>query len=570
MFGRTSTEGQPSSAEDQSHSVEGQVAASSSNATPSQSNITGKILASATVKVSFLNPDRTITPKIPRAKLSLAREDDSYETTMYVEEGGKIFLKAHVTSELPTVFEQNSLIFNLTAESKFQAFHLEFENRDEEVRLKTAWAVALWEAAQQDSFSKNGQNDEWLYNQDRETKLASLPPIAPIESDAMDFDPTNDNNRLSVLSDEDESDDESESRAPVYRSTPSRRTTGGGPINEQLAVSMLSELSFVARGNSLSVFDQESSSGKLRSIEQKIPISSAGSNFTPSQMMLHQGDTRMLMLSSKNGNTVYEMDIERGKIVNEFGGTCDDFTFRQVAPVSKYAGRTAESTFVGVNNNSVFVMDPRLNTHNKVAVVKSMVSNPKFSTLASTGQGEYAVGSERGTISLYNDFGKRAKSALPGLGDPIIGLDITEQGSWLLGTCKTYLILINTRPDGVKANGFNTSITKHIEPPIKLCLNPVDIQRFNITNLSFTPAHFNTGNNIDEQWIVTSTGQLIITWNFRLLKENPAKYKFEYKLKQCAEHVVADQFVFNQENKLVVALEDTIYTQSRSIKRSSK
>ena len=49
-------------------------------------------------------------------------------------------------------------------------------------------------------------------------------------------------------------------------------------------------------------------------------------------------------------------------------------------------------------------------------------------------------------------------------------------------------------------------MSKDIKPvPFKLQLKAEDIVKFNIDNVEFTPAKFNIGGNIEEQWIVTST-----------------------------------------------------------------
>jgi hypothetical protein len=54
----------------------------------------------------------------------------------------------------------------------------------------------------------------------------------------------------------------------------------------------------------------------------------------------------------------------------------------------------------------------------------------------------------------------RAKTTLPGLGDPIIGIDVTEDGRWILATCRTYIIVIPTDlPNG--NTGFEKPMGKY-------------------------------------------------------------------------------------------------------------
>jgi hypothetical protein len=43
-----------------------------------------------------------------------------------------------------------------------------------------------------------------------------------------------------------------------------------------------------------------------------------------------------------------------------------------------------------------------------------------------------AIGSKRGDIRLFNKVGIKAKTLIPGLGDPIIGMDTTENGKVIL------------------------------------------------------------------------------------------------------------------------------------------
>jgi hypothetical protein len=74
--------------------------------------------------------------------------------------------------------------------------------------------------------------------------------------------------------------------------------------------------------------------------------------------------------------------------------------------------------------------------------------------------------------------------------------------------------------------------------------------RYNISSLHFTAAHFNTGEG-REEFISTSTGPHIITWNFTKIKQGKLLH---YKVKRCDSEVVADQFLYNHDNKMVVTL----------------
>ena len=111
-------------------------------------------------------------------------------------------------------------------------------------------------------------------------------------------------------------------------------------------------------------------------------------------------------------------------------------------------------------------------------------------------------------------MGQNAKTLLPGLGEPIKAIDISLDQKWLLATCKTYLVVV---PLG--ENGFDKPMGKAGKPePMKLTLDPKDIVKHQIQDVNFTPARFNNGDNINENSIVTSTGKLLVTWNFEKVK----------------------------------------------------
>ena len=115
-------------------------------------------------------------------------------------------------------------------------------------------------------------------------------------------------------------------------------------------------------------------------------------------------------------------------------------TVDDVIPDTKYSQLTAQKTLIGINKNAIFRIDPRLNGNKRVEnESKQYVSKNGFSCAATTGKGELAVASSKGDIRLFNKLNVRAKTHLPGLGDPIIGIDTTENGKWIIATTKVCL-----------------------------------------------------------------------------------------------------------------------------------
>ena len=138
------------------------------------------------------------------------------------------------------------------------------------------------------------------------------------------------------------------------------------------------------------------------------------------------------------------MDLEVGKIVDEWK-VHDDITVDHIAPTEKFAQKTPEATVVGISHNALFRIDPRVSGHKMGdSQFKQYVAKNKFSGVATTGAGKLAVASEKGDIRLFDSIGKNAKTALPPLGDPIVGIDVTSNGRWIVATTKTYLLLIDT------------------------------------------------------------------------------------------------------------------------------
>jgi hypothetical protein len=100
----------------------------------------------------------------------------------------------------------------------------------------------------------------------------------------------------------------------------------------------------------------------------KIPAvkSLSGDLFSPTKAILHERDSKILLLDAARENTVSCMDLERGQVIEEWN-VSDGGKIRNFAPKEKYAQLTNEKGVLGVNKNSVFELDPRLNTKNKMA-----------------------------------------------------------------------------------------------------------------------------------------------------------------------------------------------------------
>lgn len=231
--------------------------------------------------------------------------------------------------------------------------------------------------------------------------------------------------------------------------------------------------------------------------------------------------------------------------------------------MQKFAQMSGEQTFLGLSHNALYRVDPRLSGNKLVeSELKQYVSKNDFSAVATTEKGYIAVASTKGDIRLFDRLGINAKTHIPALGEAIIGLDVSADGRWVLATCRTYLLLVDTlqhegRNEGKL--GFEKAFAKDCKPrPRRLGLNPQHVAQMQAETkqpLSFTAAKFNTGLDASETAIITSTGQFMITWNLRRVI---AGKKDPYTLKRYSEEVKADNFRFGSDKNVIVALPNEV------------
>jgi hypothetical protein len=207
--------------------------------------------------------------------------------------------------------------------------------------------------------------------------------------------------------------------------------------------------------------------------------------------MLHDQDTKMVLMNPSDPNSLYNMDIERGKVVEEWK-VHEDITVDHIAPDTKFAQTTQQQTLVGISHNALFRVDPRKSGNKMVeSQYKQYAGKNQFSGVSTTQTGQLAVASDKGDIRLFDSIGKNAKTALPPIGDPILGIDTTADGRWIVATTKTYLLLIDTLIGEGRYQGqlgFDRSFPANAKPmPKRLQLRGEHVAYMN-HDISFTPA----------------------------------------------------------------------------------
>jgi hypothetical protein len=199
----------------------------------------------------------------------------------------------------------------------------------------------------------------------------------------------------------------------------------------------------------------------------------------------------MILQNPTNSHSLYNLDIERGKVVEEWK-VHENIEVNHIAPDNKFAPTTREQTLVGASHNALFRIDPRVSGTKLVeSQFKQYVSKNQFSGVATTASGKLAVASEKGDIRLFDTIGKNAKTALPPLGDPILGIDVTANGRYIVATTETYLLLIDTLIGEGRYQGqlgFDRSFPAAAKPqPKRLQLKPQHVAYMG-NKISFTPA----------------------------------------------------------------------------------
>lgn len=327
-----------------------------------------------------------------------------------------------------------------------------------------------------------------------------------------------------------------------------------GMENSQLALASTVDRTFVVRGNRMGVFKTGEHGPELdTTVPFKDPKS--GKSFTPSKVLLNRMDQSMLLLDPSDDTKIMRMDLERGEVVDTWdGGLTSNTPVKTLHQPSKYSSLTDQQDFLGVNRNQLLRMDPRTSEFIVQSKKYAAGTRARLECAATTGAGYIAVASENGDIRMFDQIGKNAKTHLPGLGDPVTGIDVTEDGFFILATTAKYLLLIDTRVKGQAKGGFEKSMGKNKPAPRRLKISNTDIVKHRMGEINFTTAHFNTGPSL-ERSIVTSTGPFIVFWNFRQVKLGRLD---QYMIKRYTDKIVADDFKYNDDDRIVVTLPNDV------------
>ena len=286
-----------------------------------------------------------------------------------------------------------------------------------------------------------------------------------------------------------------------------------------------------------------------------------GKNVVLNKGLLYKSEQNMLLLDENNPYVLYQYDLPKGKIVNEW--KTDKTSISDICPLKRNGQTTDEKVIYGVNPKSVFTLDERVNNKNNIADIKTYQTKTHANKIISTGEGQFVTGGEKGDLRFYDRIGIKAKNLISLYGDPIRHIEISSDDQYLLLTCDKYLLLINVTDKNGEDNAFKHTIKlDDRRGPVTLRLNTKDIAKYDLQDKAFTPARFDL-NESGVNNIITSLGEYIIIWNYNDIR----KGKMNYKIKKADDLVIDNYFKVGKGNKIIIGMPTKVRMQSlRKIK----
>ncbi|CAK7214040.1 Vacuolar import and degradation protein 27 [Sporothrix curviconia] len=516
---------------------------------------------------SFVLQDASVT--------AIVSETGKWQYWLQVASKDRDWLGVPVVADINPVFnfEFLSFIFNqFTADGTAYSWLLRFKDQATLERFQEGLLRALWEQLNEIKWSK-------IKEKERDYVADAFADLAMTDAPEEDEGEEDEAGESHTEEEEDEDEDDNRPRSEHYDSDEEADDVDQQPrdkaVNKALAVGYKHDRSFVVRGSQIGVFKHTND----KQLEFSTNISKietpGGKLFSPKKVMLHNEDRNMILQNDTDPNKLYRMDLEYGKVVDEWN-VHEDIPVVTFAPENKFAQMTHEPTFLGVSHNALYRVDPRLAGSKLVeSELKQYVSKNDFSALATTGKGHIAVASNKGDIRLFDRLGINAKTHIPALGEPILGLDVSADGRWILGTCRTYLLLIDALQSSGKNEGrlgFEKPFAADSKPqPRRLALTPEHVAQFaheTGKGVTFTPAKFNTGEGAEETSIITATGPYVIEWS---LKKVLRGSKAPYMIKRYRDDVKADEFQYGTDKNIIMALPHEVnMVDNKTLKRPTR
>jgi len=125
-------------------------------------------------------------------------------------------------------------------------------------------------------------------------------------------------------------------------------------------------------------------------------------------------------------------------------------------------------------------------------------------------------------------------------------------------------LLFQTKVPEMTKTGFEASVINKNPRMVKLTLKKEDTVRYGIHRVCFSTARFNSGDDVSEDWIITSTGKHLVIWNFAKVKRGIYD---DYFVREIEDQVVDEQFRFGKSDTAILATPKAIKGQRRRLSK---
>lgn len=253
-------------------------------------------------------------------------EIGDWQYWLQITGGEKEWLGQAVVGDLNPVFnfEYLSFIFNHYApDGSAYSWLLRFRDQPTEERFQEGLMQALWEQLNEMKWTK-------VKEQEREYVLDAFQDLTMEDQDTEEQAEAE-----AEAEDEEEEDQEDAQRSEHYDTDEEEEDVvtreDDGNVNSQLAVGYKHDRSFVVRGSKIGVFKHTPNNNLEFSTNISKVETPKGKLFSPKKVMLHAEDRDMILQNTDDPNSLYRMDLEYGKVVDEWK-VHDDIPVETFAP----------------------------------------------------------------------------------------------------------------------------------------------------------------------------------------------------------------------------------------------
>ena len=262
---------------------------------------------------SFIMQDQSV--------IATVHETGNWQYWLHISGSEREWLGQKVVADLNPVFnfEYLSFIFNhYTEDGSAYSWLLRFKDTDTEERFQDGLMRALWEQLNEMKWKKVDKDDQqYVLDAFQDLTMEDVPEES--EEDQEYEDAVEEGGQESEHYDTDEEEDDVVTRDQ------------DGNVNSQLAVGYKHDRSFVVRGSKIGVFKHTPNNNLEFSTNISKVTTPKGQLFSPKKVMLHAEDSNMIMQNEDNPNSLYRMDLEYGKVVDEWK-VHDDIAVKSFAP----------------------------------------------------------------------------------------------------------------------------------------------------------------------------------------------------------------------------------------------